>query len=134
MNKIIQNAVYVISTNKYYISRNRHDYIEFETKNGKEMIDAGLDYFRSSFIHLNNDIEDLRLDSSSPIDDIEEKLLWGSYGKTGKESLKINKIKNLEVDHLRAILDYFKNLPEPVNLNYSLHKNVVKYWLKEKTK
>jgi hypothetical protein len=32
-------------------------------------------------------------------------LLWGTYGKSGKESLKWKKLGDCDTDHLQAILD-----------------------------
>lgn len=38
--------------------------------------------------------------------------IWGSRGKDGKQPLKLNALKNLETDHIEAILRTQKNISD----------------------
>jgi len=83
-------------------SRNRHDYVTYMDKNGKEyMLDGGLDYVRSS---ANGDEEFLTVTTDSPHDEIREAVLWGTYGKEGDQPLSFIKLLDMETAHIQAVI------------------------------
>lgn len=123
---IYQNAVFIKSTGKFYISRNVHDFVSFKTKNGEGFIDGGKEYLRSSVISQDDDIEDYCLAEGDSFDEICLRLLWGTYGITGKDPLKYVPIASLEKQHLAAIL---RNTP----LLAPKHREVVAYWFAKKS-
>jgi hypothetical protein len=102
--KIIQNAVFSRYDNKFYKSTHRHDFVSFPISEDKTgFIDGGEDYIRCSFNSTCDLIEDYSLYASDSLRIIHEKLLWGTYGKDGKESLTYVLLKDRETSHLNAI-------------------------------
>jgi len=129
--KIIQNAIRV--KDKIINSVHVHDCLTIEEKRNSGdviefMIDGGKEYFRGNrnsfqkYYEDNNDnvpeygiedfeFEDLRLhQDTSTITEIKNKLLWGTYGKSGKEPLKFVKLIDCEIEHLENILRNIKKL------------------------
>ena len=108
---IIQNAVYVPEQNVYLKSANRHDYIVFESQGDSFFIDGGNEYLRRSF---RSDVDlgfvDYTLTNESSLQEIYDKLLWGTYGKKGNEPLRWLPIRTLEESHLKAILNQVPNV------------------------
>jgi hypothetical protein len=98
---ILQNAIKIEDT--IYISTSRHDYISVDFKGQAVVIDGGIDYFRG-FVPKESEIEDLRVTTEESLDIIAEKLVWGTRGKSGQEPLKYIKIKDMDLDHLSALL------------------------------
>ncbi len=86
-------------------SNNRHDYVTHLDKvTGKTyMVDGGIDYIRRS-IHEDqiNQVEYLR-----PDDHVHNRthMVWGTRGIDGKQPLTYKPIKDLDTDHIEAILD-----------------------------
>lgn len=94
------------------ISRHVHDFIQYvDRTTGKTyMVDGGLEYLRRSG---NGD----EVDTSIVVDDndfaeqvVRENLMWGTYGPNGDQPLKYVALKDLETDHLEAILREQVNL------------------------
>lgn len=92
-------------------SRNRHDYKVHLDKNGEEyMVDGGLDYQRRS---VNKEpAEDLSVYVDEDHEINREYMTWGSYGPNGDQPLKIRKLRDLDTDHIHAILRTQTHLPE----------------------
>lgn len=98
-------------------SYSRHDYqTHKDALTGKiYMVDGGLSYERRSF---NGDEVDLSLYDDQPHDVQRAVLRWGSYGKNGDEPLKRIAIRDMETEHIQAVLngcnpaDVFKNCME----------------------
>lgn len=85
-----------------------HDYVTHVDKNGKTyMIDGGHDYIRSS---ANGDEIFITIYDSDPHELQREYITWGSYGKTGNEALRYIKVKDMEDDHIQAVLDNVQNI------------------------
>ncbi len=126
MTQIIQNAVRIIKTGEILQSNHVHDYQSVTVDGRHIMIDGGREYFRSSNLS-HNDVDNLCLTDDQPKKEIRNKLLWGTRGKTGKDPLKWVFIKDCEPDHLQAIIDNCPGIGKT-------HLDVVKYWLKVKTK
>ena len=133
---IIQNAVKIIEDKDnpfYLVSSHRHDFKTYNLKGGTYIsVDGGTEYIRRV-----GDLEskgggwiDWSLDSNDNIRIVREKLLWGHYplNPTPKNcSLKYSLIKDLQLDHLKAIVKTQKNI-NPI------HLKVIKYWVEEKSK
>lgn len=85
-------------------SRHRHDYVtHIDSIDGKEyMVDGGLDYLRRSVIGSG---KDLSVYSDDPHYKIRDRFTWGTYGINGDQLKKLVKLKDLDADHIDAILE-----------------------------
>ncbi len=128
---IIQNALKITEGDKvtYIKSAHRHDFVSYEfAGGGMTFTDGGNSYIRRGGTEIKREnvaVDDFSLEDISNIDDIRGKLLWGSRGVNGDEELTYSPIKNLTIDHLRAILDNVENIAP-------LHKNVIEHWILDK--
>lgn len=123
--KIIQNAVKITEEDKetFLVSANRHDFVSYQFKDGSSFfIDGGKEYLRRGGTFLKDPrIENYSLDENHSFLVIKEKLLWGTRGKDGQGELTYKPIKDLDKDHLIAILET-QNVSE-------LYKEVINYWI-----
>ena len=105
---LIQNAIKIIEDLKnpsYIVSKNTHDYNSHTFKNGETVaVDGGPSYIRRCGDLDNGLYEEWNLDNTSSTTTIKNKLLWGTYGKSGKEPLKYVLLKSCETKHLKMIL------------------------------
>lgn len=93
-------------------SRHRHDYVTYTDKNGMEyMVDGGLDYLRRT-IYDEHPYVELSLTEEDPIEVIREYFDWGTYGKDGKQPLRRILLKDMEDEHIQAILDTQRLMPQ----------------------
>lgn len=93
-------------------SRHRHDYVTYTDKNGMEyMVDGGLDYLRRT-VYDGHPYEELSLTEEDPIEVIREYFDWGTYGKDGKQPLRRILLKDMEDEHIQAILDTQRLMPQ----------------------
>ena len=116
MSKILQNSVKIVEDGEisYLQSFRRHDYMVHTFKDGSTIfLDGGCqgggggDYFRSNgSLDRPGKCESFFLAENSTFDEIKERLLWGHYNKDGGGPLKYAPFAELELDHLRAILQY----------------------------
>lgn len=82
-----------------------HDYKTHDDKNGEHyMIDGGNSYYGRSSVNV---VEPTRIfvTTDSPFELIHEWMHWGTRGKSGRDPLKYVPLKDLEVDHIQAILE-----------------------------
>lgn len=94
-------------------SLNRHDFRVHTDNNGEQyMVDGGLDYIKRSY-HKDNPPEDLSLTLNDPHDKLREVYTWGSYGINGDQPLVTKPLKDLDSDHIDAIIRT-QSLPEQV--------------------
>ena len=85
-------------------SFSRHDCKAYTDKNGfTYMVDGGLGWYQRT----SNDgqAKQIVIDSDDHHSIIREWFSWGSYGNNGKEVKKLIKLKDMELDHINAILD-----------------------------
>lgn len=90
-------------------STNQHDYQTHIDANGKHyFVDGGHSYCRSS---AHGDERFLILDDTSPHSEIREYFTWTTYGKNGDQSARQVLLKDMDEDHIMAILrqDYYRN-------------------------
>lgn len=85
-------------------STHRHDYRTYLDKNGYTyMVDGGVAYLRRNIVK-----EAPATDLSVYLEDGHEKVRefakWGTYGKTGNEPFRRVALKDMESDHIRAVL------------------------------
>jgi hypothetical protein len=81
-------------------SHSRHDYITHTDAIGEfYFLDGGLIYIRHS-----GNMECMCVYSTDPHDKIRDNFEWGSYGKSGKEELHYIVLKDINDDHLCAII------------------------------
>jgi hypothetical protein len=92
-------------------SRFRHDYVTHEDANGETyMTDGGTAYLRRSVNAV--PAEDLSVYVTDDHESNREYLEWGTYGKDGGSKLMWKKLKDLDTDHIHAILETQHQLPE----------------------
>ena len=84
-------------------SRHRHDYVTHLDENGEDyMLDGGTDYIRSSI--NKEEAESLAVYTDDDHSVIREAFMWGTRGLTGDQALIWKPLKDLEIDHINAIL------------------------------
>lgn len=92
-------------------SNSRNDFQEHVDANGEYyFVDGGRDYLRRSINTIPAD--DCTVTLESPWQDIRENFRWGSYGKGGNQPLKWLVLKDMTSDHIEAILETQKHIPE----------------------
>ncbi len=92
-------------------SYSRHDYRTHVDANGdKYMVDGGIDYLRRSVNEI--PAEDLSVYVTDVHEENREALYWGTYGKGGDQPLKWKNLKDLDTDHIEAILETQWHVPE----------------------
>lgn len=88
-----------------------HDFQEHVDANGEYyFVDGGLDYLRRSINTIPAD--DCTVTLESPWQEQREAFEWGTYGKDGKQPLKYVKLCDMTSDHIEAILETQKHIPE----------------------
>lgn len=86
-------------------SRHRHDYVtHIDTLTGEEyMLDGGTEYFRSNVNKV--PAEDISVYMSDRHGKRREAFCWGTRGKDGRQPLVFKPIKDLDTEHINAILE-----------------------------
>ena len=89
-------------------SMHRHDFQSHtDTVTGEfYFVDGGIDYLRRG----GGKYEDLSIfaDETTPVADIREHLKWGTYGKDGIDPLSFVALRDMEDDHIRAVIDQMR--------------------------
>ena len=84
-------------------SKFRHDYVTHGDANGKQyMVDGGKDYLRRS---ANGDEVDMSIESTDDHAHNREYVTWGTYGKEGLGPYKLLVLKDMDTDHIEAIIE-----------------------------
>ena len=108
-----------------------HDYKTYLDKNGYTyMVDGGNEYLRRTIVD-EAPYEELSVFLSDPIEEIRAAFHWGTRGKDGKQPLSWVALKDLDTDHIQAILDtqthisdWVKNIMSvELNYRYALNSN-----------
>jgi len=107
------------------ISYHRHDYKTYKDKNGKfYSVDGGTSYLRRSFDE--QDYEELSIvdDGSLDHETIRNNLYWGTFGIEGDQPLKFVLLKDLDTDHIEAIIDEgYKRVEKYMKVELEWRKN-----------
>lgn len=108
--KLMYNAI-MTPDGTLLVSRHRHDFrMHLDTVTGKEYgVDGGVTYIR----HIGNvdkDCKVILLYSDDDFETLRNNVAWGSYGKDGNEPLHYILIKDMEQDHILAILNNCKQI------------------------
>jgi hypothetical protein len=135
MSKILQNAIKAVESGEitYLVSTHRHDFKQYQFKSGGVYhVDGGKDYIKrgSGGDFGEGKVEDWNLTEKDSFKKCCTSLLWGSRGKDGKQPLKYAPFAELELDHLKAILEYSSKLA--VGLS-DLQVKVINYWIEQKS-
>ena len=84
-------------------SKFRHDYVTHDDANGTQyMVDGGKSYLRRS---ANGDEVDLSIESTDDHEHNRKYVTWGTYGKDGGSELKYVVLKDMDTDHIEAIIE-----------------------------
>lgn len=85
-------------------SQYRHDYVTHLDANGEiYFLDGGNEYVRTSVNTVPGKI--VTVHDTDSHETVREEFAWGSYGKDGKSPLHRILLKNIEDDHIVAILE-----------------------------
>ena len=110
-------------------SRHRHDYVSHTDANGEYYcIDGGLDYYRGT-INI-EPAKRIAVYLDDPHEKVREYVERGGRGKNGDEELKYVKLKDIDDEWLKAIIEYEEDL-RPNNPYIEIYKNEVE-WRKRK--
>ena len=103
-------------------SYNRHDYVEYKDTLTKEvlMVDGGTDYLRRNM----GTYEELSVYDDGSHLTRRSAVHWGTRGKDGKQPLVYKLLKDLDSDHIEAILKTQHQLSE---FYKEVFKNELKY-------
>ena len=87
-------------------SMNRHDYVEYTDKNGKDyMVDGGMDYLRR-FVHEEAPYEELTIYEDDSFEVIRENFFRGGRGKDGTQPLTWVPMNQMNDNWLAACIVY----------------------------
>ena len=101
---IVRNSM-VTPDGTVLVSRKRHEYVAHEDANGfTYAVDGGRDYLRRS---LNDEApaEDTSVSLFHGHEAVREAYDWGTYGKDGDEELHYVLLKDMDEEHLQALID-----------------------------
>jgi len=104
-------------------SKHRHDYVvHFDTVLEREVfLDGGLDYTRISF---GDCLKDVSVYSTDPHEVKREVFCWGTRGKDGKQPVTFIYLKDMETDHIKAVLSTQHHVPSHI---VKMFKDELKY-------
>jgi len=111
MAQVIANAL-ITPDGTVLQSYHRHDYKTYvDTVSGEEyMIDGGSDYCRSNVNKVAAKYISITVDD--PHETRREWFHWGTRGKDGRQPLTWKPLKDLDTDHIQAILETQHHIPD----------------------
>lgn len=99
-------------------SFHRHDYKTYIDKNGLEyMVDGGLDYIRR-IVHDQEPYIEMTVYSDDDHITVRESFKWGTRGIDGKQPVQYILLKDLNTDHVEAILDTQTQLSDTIRQQF----------------
>ncbi len=101
--RLIQNAIQC-ADGTIINSLHRHDF----QRHGDNFVDGGLDYIRSG--GNMEKAKQLHLYDNFSLEQCIQDMVWGTYGKDGKQPLKWVFLRECTTDHLKAILKTQKGI------------------------
>lgn len=105
-NFVTQNAI-CCPDGKYLVSSYGWDYQAHMVDGVLYSVDGGCNEFTTR--NGDGKEENLVILSDDPFEEVRNKLLWGSYGKTGKEPLHWIRLKDMEENHIDNVLKMIEN-------------------------
>ncbi len=109
--RIIQNMIRT-PDGTVLVSGSIHDFKVHKDDNGKEyMVDCVRSYLKRAFVK-DDPYDELSLFEGDPHDKIRSNFTWGTRGINGDEPLDFILLKDLDYDHIKAIIETQKHLPE----------------------
>lgn len=107
-----------------------HDYKTYLDKNGyMYMVDGGNEYLRRTIVDQ-APYEELSVTVADPHEDIRAAFHWGTRGKEGREPLRWVALKDMDTDHIQAVLDTQTHIADwvrdimNVEINYRYGSNI----------
>ena len=122
MANLIQNAFEYDGV--IYNSIHVHEFVQ--TSDGRYFTDGGLEYIRRNFAN-NECVIDLSLGPTNTIEEVCNRLVWGTYGINGDQPLTWIRIKDMTDSHRMAVLENCKGIG-------ALTKYVLQYWINQNVK
>ena len=127
--RLVYNSVVCLICGEHLVSRHRHDFQRCSCENGA-VCDGGLEYERFGAKDLEA-IQSFCVYDDEPHEVIRFYVERGSRGKNMDEELKYIKLKDVDDDHLKAIIKYEEEI-RPNNRFLKIYKTEVKYRKKNK--
>lgn len=135
--KLIQNAKRIISTGEIIVSNHVHDfveasYIDSNKKKREVFTDGGKEYVHGT-LDDPNEVEELFIWEDSPIEEAQQRKVWGTYGKNGDEELRYVRLVDCSSDHLENILaqvDLSSNKEAKDKKMVALYRKIIRNILK----
>ena len=104
-------------------SMHRHDYVTHIDANGEEyMLDGGNDYIRTNVNIVAGEYLTVYTDDNHSV--IREVFTWGTRGPRGDQPIRRIYLKNMDIDHINAILETQTHIPDWVR---TIFENELKY-------
>jgi len=94
---ILRNSAICNQCKEEVVSRYQHNYVACSC--GAISVDGGLYYLKRS-----GDCAETSLTSQNSFEEIRNNFEWGSRGVDGNEPLRYVKLKDMETNHIKAIL------------------------------
>lgn len=92
-------------------SKHRYDFVQDEQGN---FLDGGLEGYTRMGGHMLMHWENLCVYSDDPHEKKRKAFFWGTRGKDGEQPVKWILLKDLDTDHIEAILDTQRFLPDHI--------------------
>ena len=109
---IVKNSI-ITPDGTELVSKHVHDFNGYEDKNGKfYAVDGGKEYLRRACDE--QDYEETSVYYEDPHDKVREAFTWGTYGKNGDQPRQDKLLKDLDTDHIEAILKTQHQIPTHV--------------------
>jgi hypothetical protein len=103
MNRLVYNAIRT-PDGTLLESHHAHDFKAHEDQNGQTyIVDGGRDYLKRS-LHRDSPAEELSLYESDPQEQVGKAVKWGTYGIKGDQPLNWKRLRDMDLDHLKACL------------------------------
>lgn len=103
------------------VSKHRYDYVRHTDAEGEfYFVDGGI----GGYIRHSGNMTPMLVYTNDPHELIRENFGWTSYGVNGDKPAKLNLLKDLTEDHIRAILSTQTHLPDYI---LNVFKNELTY-------
>jgi hypothetical protein len=104
-------------------SKHRHDYVTHIDANGEEyMLDGGMDYIRTNVNIVAGEYLTVYTDDEHSV--IREAFTWGTRGPSGDQPIRRIYLKDMDIDHINAILETQIHIPDWVR---TIFENELEY-------